>query len=89
MEYLSLYDFLGKPAGSDLGKEVAQTAYDAKVITQSRDIKNPKYEGVIKLYPKDFLDFYFREPELKEFLDGDEFEFEPNLGDRQDDDLPF
>ena len=45
MEYLSLYDYLGKAAGNDLGKEVASAAYQAG------------------LYPKDFLDFYFREPE--------------------------
>jgi hypothetical protein len=31
---------------------------------QEREISNPKYTGIVHLYPKDFLDFYFREPEL-------------------------
>ena len=64
MEYLSLYDYLGKAAGNDLGKEVASAAYKAGIKMQEREISNPKYTGIVHLYPKDFLDFYFREPEL-------------------------
>jgi hypothetical protein len=79
MEYLSLYDYLGKPAGGKLGQQVAGAAYKANIKLETRDVENPKYTGKILLYPKDFLDFYFREPEV-----------EPTLGDRQDyDDLPF
>ena len=63
MEYLSLYDYLGKPAGNDLGKEVATAAINANIKMQTREITNPKYEGKVNLYPKDFLDFHFREPE--------------------------
>jgi hypothetical protein len=63
MEYLSLYDYLGKAAGNDLGKEVAAAAYQAGVKMQEREISNPKYTGKVHLYPKDFLEFYFREPE--------------------------
>jgi len=80
MEYLSLYDYLGKPAGKELGGQVAQAAYKGGIKPQNREIDNPKYTGIVHLYPKDFLDFYFREPEV-----------ELTLGDRQDydDDLPF
>ena len=80
MEYLSLYDYLKKPAGGELGKEVAAAAYKGGIQPQSREISNPKFTGKVLLYPKDFLDFHFREPEV-----------EPTLGDRQDydDDLPF
>jgi len=80
MEYLSLYDYLGKPAGKELGGQVAQAAYKGGIKPQTREVDNPKYTGIVHLYPKDFLDFYFREPEV-----------EPTLGDRQDydDDLPF
>jgi hypothetical protein len=60
MEYLSLYDYLGKPAGGDLGKEVAAAAYKGGVQPLTREISNPKYTGKVLLYPKDFLDFYFR-----------------------------
>jgi hypothetical protein len=80
MEYLSLYDYLGKPAGLKLGAEVKTEADLRGVPFKMREISNPKYEGKVLLYPKDFLEFYFREPEV-----------EPTLGDRQDfdDDLPF
>ena len=81
MEYLSLFDYLGKPAGEKLGLEVAAEARKHGVQTQNREISNPKYTGTVNLYPKDFLEFYFRKP--------DSFEFEPTLGDIQDDDLPF
>lgn len=30
---------------------------------QEREITNPKFTGKVLLYPKDFLDFYFRKPE--------------------------
>jgi hypothetical protein len=80
MEYLSLYDYLKKPAGGELGKEVAAAAYKGGIKPQSREISNPKFTGKVLLYPKDFLEMYFREPEV-----------ELTLGDRQDydDDLPF
>ena len=76
MEYLSLYDFLGKPAGGELGKQVAAAAYKAGIKMESRAVENPKFTGKILLYPKDFLDFYFREP--NNFLTTE-----------CDDDLPF
>ena len=64
MIYLSLYEYLGKAAGSDLGKEVAAAAYKAGIKIQEREISNPKYTGIVHLYPKDFLEFYFRERNL-------------------------
>ena len=63
MIYLSLYEYLGKAAGNELGKEVASAAYKAGIKMQEREISNPKFTGKVLLYPKDFLDFYFREPE--------------------------
>jgi hypothetical protein len=57
MIYLSLYEYLGKAAGNDLGREVASAAYQAGVKTQEREISNPKYTGKVHLYPKDFLIF--------------------------------
>ena len=45
MEYLSLFDYLGKPAGGDLGKEVATAAIKAGIKMQTREISNPKYTG--------------------------------------------
>jgi hypothetical protein len=88
MEYLSLYDYLGKPAGRELGGQVAQAAYNGGIKPQNREIDNPKYTGIVHLYPKDFLDFYFKEPET--------YQIEDNLpqghdwtGNLEDDELPF
>ena len=63
MEYLSLYDYLGKPAGEKLGQEVATEARKQGIQIQTREISNPKFTGTVLLYPKDFLEFYFREPD--------------------------
>ena len=60
MEMVSLYDYLGRAAGPDLGKQVASAAAKAGVKHEIREVSNPKYRGPIMLYPKSFLDLYFR-----------------------------
>ena len=60
MEMVSLYDYLGRAAGSDLGKQVATAAAKAGVKHEIREVSNPKYKGPIMLYPKSFLDLYFK-----------------------------
>ena len=85
---LSLYDYLGKAAGEELGKEVWAAATEANVPTQLREISNPKYTGKVTLYPKDFLDFYFREPETYQIEDALP-EGHDWTGNIEDDDLPF
>ena len=88
MEYLSLYDYLKKPAGGELGREVAQAASRAGIKLQTREVDNPKYTGIVYLYPKDFLDFHFRDPESHQIEDalpkGHDW-----TGNLDDDDLPF
>lgn len=59
-EMLSLFDYLGKPAGSELGKAVAKQAIKDKVKIGSRQVSTRKYIGTILLYPKSFLDIYFK-----------------------------
>ena len=88
---LSLYDYLGKAAGEQLGKEVWLAAVDAEIKTEIREISNPKYTGKVVLYPKDFLDFHFRDPEtyqiedrIKDLPEGHDW-----TGNIEDDDLPF
>jgi len=56
---LSLYDYLGRAAGADLGKEVATQAAKEKVGFKTKTIKNPYYEGEVMMYPKNFLEKYF------------------------------
>lgn len=74
MEYLSLYDFLGRPGG-DLGKEVYEYAKKAGIKTETKEVENPKYTGKVMMYPKDFLEDYFSSMPTEES--------------KFDDDLPF
>ena len=60
MEKVSLYDYLGHAAGADLGQQVAHAAAKAGVITETRQVSNPVYKGPVMLYPKSFLDLYFK-----------------------------
>ena len=83
-EYLSLYDFLGKAAGEQLGLEVATEARKQGVLTQTREVSNPKFEGKVLLYPKDFLEFYFKEPDSIHMED-----LPGQINYDIDDDLPF
>jgi hypothetical protein len=96
MEYLSLYDYLGKAAGEKLGKEVKQEADKQEILTQTREISNPKFTGTVFLYPKEFLEFYFREPQsnlIDELVDLNPMDELPKghdwTGNLSDDDLPF
>jgi len=99
MEYLSLYDYLGKAAGEKLGFEVKQEANKQEILTQTREIANPKFSGTVLLYPKEFLEFYFREPQsnlIDELVDLNPHYIVDELpkghdwtGNLEDDDLPF
>ena len=60
MEMVSLYDYLGRAAGPDLGKQVATAAAKAGVKSEIREVSNVKYTGPIMLYPRSFLDLYFK-----------------------------
>ena len=58
-EMLSLYDYLGKAAGQELGKDVFVAAAAKKVNTITKQVSNPVYKGKIVMYPKSFLNEYF------------------------------
>ena len=60
MEKVSLYDYLGHAAGSDVGQQVAFAAAKAGVLTETRQVSNPVYKGPVMLYPRSFLDLYFK-----------------------------
>ena len=64
-EYLSLFDYLGKAAGRELGKEVTNEAIKFNVQTKIREVSNQTYKGKIMLYPKSFLETYFNNRQLK------------------------
>ena len=59
-EFISLYDYLGRAAGNELGKQVADYASASLVPHQARQVANTKYTGPVMLYPKAFLELYFK-----------------------------
>jgi hypothetical protein len=77
-DMMSLYDYLGKAAGSELGKEVCIVAVQLKETIQERAIENPKYKGNVHLYRREFLDDYFGNRVYEQS------EVEPSTGDLQD-----
>jgi len=58
-QLLSLYDYLGKAAGAELGKKVNNAAVSSRIPVTKREVKNSKYTGSVFTYPKDFLDAFF------------------------------
>lgn len=62
-EYLSLFDYLGRAAGSDLGKQVAAYAKSKKVKPTTRFVETAKYKGRILMYPKPLLEDFFKTKE--------------------------
>jgi hypothetical protein len=73
---MSLYDYLGKAAGPELGKEVAETAVKLKETIEKKYVTNTRYKGEILMYRREFLDEYFG----NKIYDG---EVEPSIGDQQ------
>lgn len=57
---ISLYDYLGRAAGSTLGKEVAAAATLEKVKYGEKFVTTRTYTGKILMYPKEWLDQYFK-----------------------------
>ena len=57
--YISLYDYLGKAAGVELGKQVHEYAKIKNIKPQIREVKNPKYTGNVMLYPKSLIQEFF------------------------------
>jgi len=58
-EVLSLYDYLGKAAGPELGKQVNELAKTKNIKYVIKEVSTPNYKGKIMMYPKSFLDEYF------------------------------
>ena len=59
MNMISLYDYLGRAAGPDLGKTVATAAAKAGIKSEIREVSHVGYKGPIMLYPRTFLDNFF------------------------------
>ena len=59
MSMISLYDYLGRAAGPDLGKQVAIAASKSGIKSEIREVSHVGYKGPIMLYPRTFLDNFF------------------------------
>jgi hypothetical protein len=60
MKMMSLYDYLGRAAGMELGEQVAKVAIKEGIQMSSREVSNSKYTGKVTLYPEEFLKLYFQ-----------------------------
>ena len=58
-KFISLYDYLGRPAGSALGKEVVEAASKLKIQMKIRHVSTARYTRPIMLYPENWLIGYF------------------------------
>lgn len=56
---MSLFDYLGRAAGPDLGKQVFAESKAVKIKTEIREVNTKSYKGKVILYPKEFLDYFF------------------------------
>ena len=59
MNMMSLYDYLGRAAGPELGQRVATAAAAQKVKFQTKLVDHKGYTGDVMMYPKEFLDKFF------------------------------
>ena len=57
---ISLYDYLGRAAGKELGGRVKLYADKVGAISEDRNISNSKYTGLVTLYEEELIDEYAR-----------------------------
>ena len=69
---LSLYDYLGRAAGKNLGLEVSIYARQQNTKIETRQISNPAYTGTVNLYTEDFLLSFFNNPNYRKLIKEDE-----------------
>jgi len=88
----SLFDYLGRAAGKQLGLEVAIYARQQKTQIETRQVSNPVYSGNINLYTEDFLLSFFNNPNYIKLIKEDEEWYENKMKNKvkkTEDNLPF
>ena len=73
---LSLFDYLGYPAGNKLGEQVAAYAKVRKAKCSTRYVSTSTYTGPVMLYTREFLNEYF---ETKKVFEEDYTEINTQL----------
>lgn len=56
---VSLFDYIGTPAGKELGHKVWETSQKLNIPTEKVQVKTLTYSGKVNKYPEMFLDMYF------------------------------
>jgi len=79
--YYSLYEYLGKAAGEELGLKVNAVAIEKNQPIVKQYVENSVFKGKVMCYTKNFLDSYFNKTEYNPDLDYFQM--------TKDDDLPF
>jgi hypothetical protein len=91
----SLFDYLGRAAGKQLGLEVAIYARQQKTQIETRQVSNPVYSGNVNLYTEDFLLSFFNNPNYRELIKEDKEWYENKMKNKVkkveniEDNLPF
>ena len=62
---ISLYTFLKRAAGPELGKQVYQEAVSQDIPFGEKHITNPRYTGRVLIYPISWLEKYFGQKYIK------------------------
>ena len=60
IEYYSLYEYLGRAAGRDLGTQVNKVATKTKQPFITQRVSNSTYDGEVFCYTEEFLNEYFK-----------------------------
>ena len=63
VNYISLFDYLGKPAGKEVGARVNERARELGIEDKKRFVRSKNYTGKVNLYPEAFLEYYFTNAE--------------------------
>jgi|TARA_R110000851_G_scaffold163823_1_gene307849 hypothetical protein len=56
---VSLFEYLGQPAGPELGKDVYKEALNTNEPVATRDVTTKNYTGKVMLYRQEYLKGYF------------------------------
>lgn len=88
LDMFSLYDYLGHPAGNQLGKQVSDYAKLRKAKFGTKSVSNPRYQGEVMIYTKAFLDECFNAKKVFEPKHEDLTEINTLLA-TDNDKLPF
>jgi hypothetical protein len=60
MKMISLYDYLGRAGGPELGAKTTAAAVSMGIQLETRYVETKGYKGNVMLYPENFLKLYFQ-----------------------------